>query len=343
MKMKLAILLWTCCLLPIASFAEEAPEPEFPYPKSRKQKFDVEAPESVESNGAYQYSTKKKNTAPTVLEGLEQPTGMASDGSYIYEPKADKNPASIDGVEKPIDSDDEGGYYYRKDKSSKKDKIRKVIGEKPSTISDDGSYLYDMKIPEAKHVFSFRGGVYGPPDIKPTTVGARSYRDVYSSSSSFVFTADYDWKLFGDVFLKVGSGIISANGRGQFVGGANGDLSPREKFQLFMFPNTASLSYRFQLWNIQYLTPYVDGGAGYFTFAEIRSDGKNTRFGGAPVLTATAGMLISVSKFQHGSSLQTDYGISQSWIDVQYRQIIGLDSRKDFSSNMISAGFAVGF
>ena len=110
-----------------------------------------------------------------------------------------------------------------------------------------------------------------------------------------------------------------------------------------MFPNTLSLSYKAQLWNIQYLTPYFDLGAGYYTFWERRSDDKKNSFGGAPVASVAAGLLVSLSIFGSGTGMASDYGIRQTWIDLQYRQVLGLDSKKDFSSNMITGGFAVGF
>ncbi len=53
--------------------------------------------------------------------------------------------------------------------------------------------------------------------------------------------------------------------------------------------------------------------------------------------------MISLTKLVGDTNLRSDYGVTQSWFDLQYKQIVGLDSRKDFSSNMITGGFALGF
>ena len=335
-------------LLSVAAIADEqAPQPEYPQPMEREissetNSLGVEKHIRADKRGGYYYDTKKKNKSKKPFPGVQQPYKIDSDGAYYYSDEKKKDANIYEGVEQPIDSDSDGAYYYKRKK--RKPKIPKTIyGEKPAKIEADGSYIYDREMDETRNTFYFRAGVYGPPEIQPVTAGGRDYEEVYGDSSSFVFNVEYDWLLTSNLFLKFGFGLTSVEGQGQFAGGANPGVEPRENFTFFIVPTTLSAAYKFQLWDIQYLTPYVEGGAGYFGFVETRSDGDKTKFGGAPVLVAAGGLLVSMSKFMQGTSLSTEYGVTQMWLDFQFKQILGLDSRKDFTSNMITGGFAVGF
>ena len=215
------------------------------------------------------------------------------------------------------------------------------------------TYVNKDKTFEITQAFSFLGGVYGPPNIQPTE-GGRDYQDVYSDKKQFVFRFEYDWKLFKynqklfksdqnlfhSFFIKFGSGFTQADGQGRFRGELQG-LKPREKFRFFIFPTTVSLSYKLDF--SSRLSPYVDGGMGYFGFLETRSDQKKINYGGAFVSSLSYGLLISLLNFQNQLTVFSEYGISQSWLNLQYRKINGLNERKDFTSDMITAGFTFGF
>ncbi len=334
-------------LFSLLTFAEEAPPAEYPYPQRNiaEDSDAIEQPVRRGNRGEYYYDTKKPTSQKKPYKGIEQPYKVGPDGSYYYTTDGEKKEAEIEayeGVEKPIDRDSSGGYYYSPKKRPKKSQTS--FGPQPAKIEIDGTYIYDTNVGETQNTFYLRGGILGSPEI--TTNSGTTYDDVYGSGNNFILTLEYDWIIGRNLFLKLGSGFTSTEGQGRF---ANGSES-REKFQFYILPNTLSLSYKFQIADIQYLTPYLEAGPGYFAFVENRSDGdifsfngKTTKFGGAFVATATAGLLISLSKFSNGTSLRTDYGATQSWFDLQYKQVFGLDSRKDFSSNMITGGFAIGF
>lgn len=325
---------------PLFAFAEQAPEPEYPYPKTKKEKgLGIEKPVKVDSQGAYYYNTERKKSKS--YQGVEQPVKVDDRGVYYYDTDAKKKkPKNAGGIEQPVDSDSEGAYYYSRKKKKKKPKVK--YGEFPDKVLKDGTYVYNMETQPTGNVLYIRGGVYGPPDLKPTQ-GTRNYESVYTDSSSFVIQLEYDWKLTSQLYLKAGTGFLNEKGTGQFGGSNNPSRTPRETFELYIFPNTVSASYKFKLSEDQLFTPYVDAGLGYFTFMEIRSDGDGTRFGGAPVGTFVGGLMFSLKDFMDGSSLTNDYGITDTWLDIQYRQVLGLDSRKDFTSSMITGGFAIGF
>jgi len=334
----------------INGWAESAPPAEYPYPERQTASDDlgIEKPTKRGNRGEYYYNPKKKRKKKKPYSGVQQPYKIGSDGTYYYSDDPDKKEEEMDaydGVEQPVDRDSQGGYYYSRKKKKKKSKVK--IGEQPSKINSDGSYIYSLKEHATKNTFSLRFGMAGAPEIK--AANGTDFSEVYGSDNRFLISFEYDWKLSSDLYLKLGSGLTSTQGQGQFASG-NGARQPKESFQFFIFPNTLSLSYKFQIWDIQMVTPYVEAGPGYFTFVENRSDGdifsfngKTTKYGGALTATATAGLLISMSRWTSGTSLMSDYGATQSWLDIQYKQVFGLDSRKDFSSNMITAGLAIGF
>ncbi len=339
------MILWLCLFTFL--FSEEPPPSEYPYPERTvaEDSLGVEKPVRRGKNGEYYYSTDKKKKRKNPYSDVEQPSRVGSDGSYYYGNGSDKKSDKIDyyeGVEEPIDQDSRGGYYYSRKKKARESTVK--YGPKPAKIEKDGTYIYNMEVGETQNTFYLRGGVLGSPEI--TASNGSTFDDIYGNSNNFVLAIEYDWILSSNLFLKLGSGFTSTEGQGRFEDGSEA----REKFQFYIFPNTLSLAYKLQIGDIQYLTPYIEGGAGYFAFIENRSDGdvfsfngETTKYGGAFVGTATAGLLISLSKFSNGTSLRTDYGATQSWIDLQYKQVFGLDKRKDFSSNMITGGFAIGF
>ncbi len=112
-----------------------------------------------------------------------------------------------------------------------------------------------------------------------------------------------------------------------------------------MFPNQLTAIYKFQYADEQIFVPYVEGGAGYFTFMEVRDDGQSTKFGGAAVTVAAAGANILLDWLDRQSVRQLDneYGINHVWLTGEYRYIVGLNPTFDFTSGVISAGLMVDF
>lgn len=294
--------------------------------------------------GAYYYGTDKKDKKKKTIKGVQQPYKVDSDGVYYYGDESSQKAKAIDGVEQPIDKDSSGGYYYSRKKKPKKPK--NTYGEQPSRVNADGSYFYDAEEQEANNNFALRFGMFAPPQLKAGN--DTTYEDVYGNNSSFILALEYDWKLSSNLYVKFSSGFTSAQGSGRFANGNASGSAPRETFQFFVFPNTFTGVYKIPI--SDYITPYIEAGPGYFTFIESRSDGsifefdgEKTKFGGALVAAAAGGLLISITKFSSGNTFLSDYGASQAWVDLQFKQIFGLDSRKDFTSNIITGGIAIGF
>lgn len=332
----------------------EPPYPEYPQPRPSDSQNSLEKPKAVQSDGTYIYDTEKKVKAPKSRPGVERPERVGTDGSYYYNTDNKyKEPVKRSGVPQPSDKDDDGTYYYSRDKNKKSNKKRQGI-ENPSSIESDGTYVYgDKESEDYNSTFYFNLGALGPFDWQGTTPNSLSYKDVYSTSPNFLLAGGYEWKMFdflGSFLVRIDSGIMFAEGKGQFNGANNVNqglnLKPKEAFQLYLFPNTFSVVYKFESSPSQYLIPYVSGGLGYYTFWERRTDNKKNSFGGATVTTVSGGLLVSLKAFNKlfgTGSIDTEYGISQSWLNLQYRRVIGLDARKDFSSNMFLMGVAFGF
>jgi hypothetical protein len=339
---------WVLAILfSISIFSEEPPPPEYPQRAlSSSEDLGFEKPTRVGRDGAYYYDTKKeKLRTQRNYRGVEQPLSVGDDGTYYYDTNkaTRKRLDTLKGIEAPEEIESDGGYYYSRKIKHKKPYKSPGIPQ-PSKISEDGSYLYDLENGETKNVFYLRAGLASSPSVRAPN--GTSFQDVYGESDTFLLSLGYDWKLSRQLVLKFESGLSSSQGQGQFASGI--DRQPQETFQLYVFPNTLSLNYKVRFSDTQWVTPYIEGGPGYFTFMEVRSDSDlfsfgDNKFGGAFVASASAGILISTSGWSTGNSLRSDYGATESWVDLQFRQIFGLDSRKDFTSSLITGGIAVGF
>lgn len=229
---------------------------------------------------------------------------------------------------------------------------------RPKKINDDGDYIYEATpakeaiyykvddLPPIKGAFFFRVGTIGPYDVTGDT--GVTYQQMYTTRKSIVLAMEYErylGQLLGKWTVKLSSGLTNESGTGRFSSASYANLTPKEKFNFLILPNTALLNYKFKFSDGQWLTPYVEAGPGYFTFLEYRTDGHEFHFGGAGVLAAGGGLLISMSMFDKRASgiMYEDYGVNHIWIDLQFRRYQGLDKQKDFSSNMATAGFGFAF
>lgn len=230
--------------------------------------------------------------------------------------------------------------------------------EKPDSISEEGEYFYSQKSSadavyyDLDHLPPITGAVYFR--IASTSAfdivgdGGRSYKQVYGENPGVGIVFDYEWQMFhmlGKWTLKASTGFTLGEGAGQFASAGNSAITPKEKFLILLSPHTLLLNYKMRFSDAQWFIPYIEGGPGYFSYIEHRNDGSKTGIGGAPVIAAAGGMLISMSLFDRTASgiLYDDYGINHMWLDLNFRHNEGLDKDKDFSSNVFSAGFGFAF
>ncbi len=232
----------------------------------------------------------------------------------------------------------------------------RTTSEQPSSINDEGDYIYQAKdpveavyykvdnLPPTKGAFYMRFGTVGPYNI--TGDSGATYERTYTDKGSFLLFLEYErylGHLLGKWTLKIGTGFSVEQGNGRFI---NDPVTvPEEKFLFLVLPNTAMFNYKLKFSDSQLFIPYLEAGPGYFTFVEYRTDGGKTNFGGAGVLAAGGGVLISMNLLDShaAGTMYEDYGVNHIWFDLQFRRYQGLDNQKDFSSNMITGGFGFGF
>ena len=103
--------------------------------------------------------------------------------------------------------------------------------------------------------------------------------------------------------------------------------------------------YRLQYWDTQPVVPYIEGGGDAITFAEVRDDGKSPKFGLAPAVHIAGGASFNLGFLDGNSMIELDreYGINRVWLTGEFRALIGLSDKFDFSANVINLGFLVEF
>lgn len=217
-------------------------------------------------------------------------------------------------------------------------------------VTKDKVYIYGTKTSEQNQAFSFRFGYYDPINLEnPETAGQpnSSIEENYDSSANPTLLLDYEWQLFrfgfGKLGLKFGSGIYIAQGNGHFET-PNGKV-PKERFTLLIFPNSLGAVARFHMWDEQLLVPYADGGITAFAMTEMRDDDQGPKFGGALGAYWAVGGQFNLSRFDAISRAQLDreYGINRIYLVGEYRTILQLSDKFDFTSDLINAGFLMEF
>lgn len=289
----------------------------------------------------------------TLLIVLLPLASLAAEDAAPLEPPYTRSPQQAAPIEPPYSKLPEPN----KDEFQLEDLSLRPI-PKPTHINEDtGTYYYDYESADEAVYYDFdnvppitgsifvRFGTMGPYDIQNAT--GHTYEQLYDDKPQLVAYFEYEWllgHLLGKWFIKAGTGITIADGNGRFSDPGE-TRTPREKFLFGVFPNSVLLNYKLRFSDKQWLTPYIEGGGGYMGYIEYRTDGDRTGFGGAPFLAAAGGLLLNLNIIDRNASnaLYEDYGIHQLWFDVQFRRNIGLDDEKDFSSNMITAGFGFAY
>lgn len=218
-------------------------------------------------------------------------------------------------------------------------------------ISKDKTYFYRVDKSEQKTAVSVKLGYFDPQNLEnPETAGqpGSTFAENYDNSSNPTILVDYEWQLWrspiGKWGLKIGSGLFFAQGNGHFVEDQNG-LKPKEVLTFLAFPNMVGAVYRGSIWEKQLVVPYAEGGAIGWAFAEIRDDNKNPKFGAAPAAFFALGAAFNLTYFDTVSMIQLDreYGINHVYLTGEFRSIIGLSNKFDFSSNLINGGLLMEF
>lgn len=247
-------------------------------------------------------------------------------------------------LQKPSSSSGEKIFDWSKYKDA--DEVPHPYAEKGLIrITKDRTYIYRIDESEHHRAAAFHVGMYDPTNLSNPDTGA-TFAENYDTTSNPELLFDLEWQLWrtpiGKIGFQVGTGAYIAQGHGHFVHNYSGrSLTPREILTFAMVPINVGAVYRFQFSHRQLFVPYAGGGASLIAFSEIRNDNKAPKFGGAADAYYDGGLAIDMTYFDAVSRLQLDreYGISSIYLTVEYRGIVALTKKFDFSSDLINAGF----
>ena len=208
-------------------------------------------------------------------------------------------------------------------------------------ITKEGVYEYKVPASPRNYLASVRLGVFSPSNLENPKTGSR-FIDLYDESPVILF--DYEWKLPYLLKVKVGSGLLIAQGNGTF---ANSDskLTPKEVFTFIVFPSSLGLVYKVQYWENQLFVPYVDGGVDLFTFVESRDDGRGTKLGATIAGHLAVGGSLSLGFLDSllFVKLDREYGINSLWLTAEVRSIFSLSGNLNFSGSFVNIGVTTEF
>ena len=132
-----------------------------------------------------------------------------------------------------------------------------------------------------------------------------------------------------------------ANGTGVFARDSSASVEP---ISLLLLPNIAGLVFRFKVWRDQLLTPYIEGGGGYYTFMELVESTSRSKFAGTAVGYGVGGLAIDLGYISGDTvaSLDQEWGINKVSLNIEFRVVQGV-SPFNLSYNNISAGLMLDY
>lgn len=216
-------------------------------------------------------------------------------------------------------------------------------------ITKDGAYIYKTSENRDFHqTGTFRFAAMDAPKI--VAADGTTFEAMYQGSQQHMLMFDYEWQPFttyGKLGVQAGFGLLYATGKGRFVSSdpsVNGQEA-KEKYTFLAVPLNLGAIYRLEWLSRQWLAPYVSGGGTYIGIAEFRDDGKTPSAVGTPGAYGAAGMLFNISAMDRETAfvLNTEYGIANLWVSVEYRYLQTFSEDLDFTSNILSAGIAVDY
>ena len=216
-------------------------------------------------------------------------------------------------------------------------------------ITSDKTYIYKLENASQKNSVSLRFAPYEPKNLANPENGT-TFSENYENGNFPLVLFDYEWQLWrtavGRFGFKIGSGLYMANGHGRFKNPQENPnhTTPMESFSLFMFPNSAGVTYRFQLRDRPFFVPYVEGGGVAYTFTELRDDSRGPKFGAAAGAYGVAGGALNLRWLDVKSALALDreYGVSSVYLTGEVRAMLST-TKYDFSSTTFAAGFLFDF
>lgn len=210
-------------------------------------------------------------------------------------------------------------------------------------INKKSEYLYKYKQSPAKGFINVKAGNVNLANFEAED--GTKFSDLYDSDSITALFFEYDWEPFKkhrSLSVKVGGGLSYARGSGRFVGNTNVQDSPLERFNFMLFNSTAGLTYKFKNLSNQLFIPFVTGGLDYNLATEFKSGFSAFKYQGILGAHAGGGLSINISWLERQASLDLDrqYGINNTYLTIEARNIISFDEDEDIGGLIIIAGLS---
>lgn len=231
-------------------------------------------------------------------------------------------------------------------------------------ITQDGTYIYDIKREMKSESNRISFGHALQPEVtievekRDPTTGAGTgqfqtydFGDLYEETSSVIIGYEYErfpWVgTKGKLGFQLGGSLMFAQGHGIIVAAA-GDTTKeksQEKYTFFTFPLTAGAVYRLEWKDKQFFAPYVAGGGTYTALIEKREDKSAPQFTGAPGFYGAGGVLFNLSQLNddEGFALDSEYGISNLWLSLEFKAIEVNSDSFTFSNQYVNLGISFDF
>lgn len=228
-------------------------------------------------------------------------------------------------------------------------------------IKKDGTYVYDVKRTPKNKSSHLRFGQANQPQItigieqtdasgNPTgTFKEYSFEDFYGSASGIIIGYDYEWFPWGiegtggRLGLQAGGAAMFVTGNGRLV--ADPDTQSKESYTFVTLPLNLGAVYRLEWKEQQMFVPYVSGGGTYLVLLEKREDKSMPSVTGGFGFYGAGGVLFNLNTFDReaGLRLDSEYGIGNLWLSVEFRVTEVQNSAFGFSNRYVNAGLSFDF
>ena len=217
-------------------------------------------------------------------------------------------------------------------------------------IDKDGAYVYEDRRSTKHQASHLHLGMANQPELTIDINGfVYNFEDFYGSASAMSIGYDYEYfftESNGKLGGQLGVSVQYSSGKGRLVQNPPAESTPSvEKFSFATIPIFLGGVYRFEYSNRQWLAPYVAGGAALVGLAEKREDSKSINTTGGIGFYGTAGALLNVSIFDRETSLTLDseYGIGNLWINLEYKYINVSAKTFDYQNGYVQGGVSFDF
>lgn len=217
-------------------------------------------------------------------------------------------------------------------------------------IDKDGAYIYEDTRLVKNQASHLHIGTANQPELTIDINGfVYNFDDFYETTSALSIGYDYEYfftESNGKWGAQVGVSVQYSSGHGRLVQNPPAESTPSvEKFVFATIPVFLGGIYRFEYSNRQWLAPYVAGGAALVGLAEKREDSKSINTTGGIGFYGTAGALLNVSIFDRETSLTLDseYGIGNLWINLEYKYIKVAAETFDYNNGYVQGGVSFDF